>query len=105
MSPFGVIPIGDMASPAYGTDVLSLSVICRCLEKLLENKRVERYLQQHHAGTSDELRHLMLIRLFQPRSDRPHAYLLRKLRSDQRFMETEDGWIIQAADIPHAANS
>ena len=53
--------LADLAAVrrSYGTDVLSLSVICRCMEKLLENKRVERYLQQHHAGTSDELKHLI----------------------------------------------
>ncbi len=31
---------------------------------------------------------------YKPRSQRPHAYLLRKLRSDDRFSETKEGWII-----------
>lgn len=33
---------------------------------------------------------------YETRSDHPEVYLLRKLRSDNRFRETEAGWIIQA---------
>jgi hypothetical protein len=35
---------------------------------------------------------------YKPRSTRPHPYLLRKLRSDDRFLETEGGWIICGTD-------
>lgn len=33
---------------------------------------------------------------YRSRSDHPEVYLLRKLRSDNRFRETESGWIIRA---------
>lgn len=35
---------------------------------------------------------------YQPRSKRPHVYLLRKLRSDKQFIEIEDGWVICGTD-------
>ncbi len=47
----------------------------------------------------DEIVKRVLANGYQPRSKRPHVYLLRKLRSDKRFMETEDGWIIYGTDV------
>lgn len=35
---------------------------------------------------------------YRPRSKKPHIYLLRKLRSDERFVETDTGWIIMESD-------
>ncbi len=43
----------------YGMEVLALSVICRCLEKLISNRRVARYIEQHHGGTLEELNRLV----------------------------------------------
>jgi nucleoside diphosphate kinase len=53
--------LADLATirRSYGVDVLTLSVICRSLEKLIAYKRVERYLQQNHADTLEELRRLI----------------------------------------------
>ena len=42
----------------------------------------------------DDIVRRVIVDGYKPRSDRPHAYLLRKLRSDQRFVELEDGWVI-----------
>ena len=46
----------------------------------------------------DEIVKRALANGYQPRSNRPHVYLLRKLRSDERFIETEDGWVIYGTD-------
>jgi hypothetical protein len=43
----------------------------------------------------DEIVRLVIADGYEPRSKRPHTYLLRKLRADERFLETEAGWIIQ----------
>jgi hypothetical protein len=49
--------VADLATArrTYGADVLSLSVICRCLESLIQNTQVARYLQLHHSGVIAEL--------------------------------------------------
>jgi RepB plasmid partitioning protein/ParB-like nuclease domain len=53
--------IGDLAKArrTYGADVLTLSVICRCLENLIQNAEVARYLQRNHSGVLRELQHLV----------------------------------------------
>jgi hypothetical protein len=47
-----------VARRTYGVDVLALTVICRCLEKLIENKEVAKYLQHNHSGILGELQSL-----------------------------------------------
>lgn len=46
----------------------------------------------------DEIAKRVVANGYQPRSKKPNAYLLRKLRSDKRFMETESGWVIYGTD-------
>lgn len=50
--------IGDLAivRRTYGQDVLGLTVICRCLENLIDNAEVAQYLQLNHSGVLGELR-------------------------------------------------
>lgn len=48
-----------VARKTYGVDVLTLTVICRCIESLLTNAAVDRYLQQHHLDARSELTHLV----------------------------------------------
>jgi hypothetical protein len=43
----------------------------------------------------DEIARRVKVDGYRPRSDRPHGYLLRKLRSDEQFIETLDGWQIR----------
>lgn len=43
----------------------------------------------------DEILQGVLANGYQPRSKSPHRYLLRMLRSDERFIESEVGWIIR----------
>lgn len=43
----------------------------------------------------DEIVRRIKVDGYRPRSNRPHAYLLRKLRSDEQFIETLDGWRIR----------
>lgn len=45
----------------------------------------------------DEIVMLVIANGYKPRSDRPHGYLLAKLRADERFRETESGWIIEVS--------
>jgi hypothetical protein len=53
--------VGELAVArrTYGVDVLALTVICRCLEKLIENKEVAKYLQHNHSGILGELQSLV----------------------------------------------
>jgi hypothetical protein len=53
--------VGELAVArrTYGADVLALTVICRSLEKLIENKEVTKYLQHNHPGILGELEHLV----------------------------------------------
>ena len=53
--------VGDLAVArrTYGADVLALTVICRSLEKLIENREVSKYLQNNHAGILGELQALV----------------------------------------------
>jgi hypothetical protein len=44
---------------SYGTDMLTLTVSCGYLERLLENSKVAKYLEKHHADTMRALRALM----------------------------------------------
>jgi hypothetical protein len=46
----------------------------------------------------DEIVQRVISNGYQARSKRPHVYLLRTLRSDERFIETEDGWVIYGTD-------
>jgi hypothetical protein len=50
--------VSDLAKArhSYGENILSLSVICRCLDNLLQNAGVEKYLQRNHPGILSELR-------------------------------------------------
>jgi RepB plasmid partitioning protein/ParB-like nuclease domain len=48
-----------IARKTYGSDVLTLSVICRCIENLSKNGKVVKYLQQNHSGILGELQHLV----------------------------------------------
>jgi len=40
----------------YGTDILTLTVACAYLERLLSDAKIGRYLDQHHPGTAQTLR-------------------------------------------------
>jgi hypothetical protein len=53
--------IGDLAivRRTYGQDVLGLTVICRCLENLIQNAEVAKYLQLNHSGVFSELRQVV----------------------------------------------
>jgi hypothetical protein len=48
-----------VARKTYGADVLDLTVICRCIEGLLTNPAVDKYLQQNHADARSELSRLL----------------------------------------------
>jgi hypothetical protein len=43
----------------YGTDVLTLSVICRYVESLIQNVAVSKYLQRNHSEVLNEPEHLV----------------------------------------------
>ena len=47
------------ARKRYGTDVLTLTVTCRCLENLIQNAEVVRYLKTNHLEILDALQHLV----------------------------------------------
>ena len=53
--------IGDLAVArrTYGGDVLALTVICRCLDNLIRNSEVTKYLQRNHSVVLSELQHLV----------------------------------------------
>jgi RepB plasmid partitioning protein len=53
--------VGELAVArrTYGADVLALTVICRSLEKLIENEEVGKYLQHNHPGILGELQDLV----------------------------------------------
>jgi hypothetical protein len=53
--------VGDLAVArrTYGVDVLALTVICRCLENLIKNSEVVKYLQHNHSGILSEMQHLV----------------------------------------------
>jgi RepB plasmid partitioning protein/ParB/Sulfiredoxin domain len=44
---------------SYGTDVLTLSIACGYVERLLGNSRVEKHLDKHHSDIAAELRSLL----------------------------------------------
>ena len=44
---------------SYGTDMLTLSISCGYIERLLANARVERHLDKHHSDILTELRSLL----------------------------------------------
>jgi RepB plasmid partitioning protein/ParB/Sulfiredoxin domain len=44
---------------SYGTDVLTLSIACGYLERLIGNLRVEKHLAKHHSDIAAELRSLL----------------------------------------------
>ena len=44
---------------SYGTDVLTLTVSCGYLEKLLKNIRIERYLSRHHGEILQTLQQIL----------------------------------------------
>jgi hypothetical protein len=49
-----------MARKTYGADVLSLSVICRCVESLTKNGKVAKYLERNHSAVFEELQDLVM---------------------------------------------
>jgi RepB plasmid partitioning protein/ParB-like nuclease domain len=53
--------IGDLVivRRTYGVDVLTLTVMSRCIENLIQNAQVERYLQHNHLEVLSELRHIV----------------------------------------------
>jgi hypothetical protein len=61
-----------VAKKTYGADILSLTVICRCIEGIIENNAVARYLSQHHSDAESELRRLVLEVDAERRQDLPH---------------------------------
>jgi hypothetical protein len=48
-----------IARKTYGSDVLTLSVICRCLENLIQNAEVVRYLKDNHSEVLDALQRVV----------------------------------------------
>ena len=44
---------------SYGTDMLTLSIACGYVERLLSNSRVEKHLDKHHSDILGELRTLL----------------------------------------------
>lgn len=44
---------------SYGTDVLTLTVVCTFIERLLDNQKVARYLERHHTGLFGTLQSLV----------------------------------------------
>ena len=53
--------VTDLAAArrTYGADVLTLSVVCRCIENLTGNAKVSKYLELNHSGVFDELQQLV----------------------------------------------
>ena len=53
--------VTDLAAArrTYGVDVLSLSVVCRCIENLTGNAKVSKYLKLNHSEVFNELQHLV----------------------------------------------
>jgi hypothetical protein len=53
--------VTDLAAArrTYGADVLSLSVVCRCIENLTGNAKVSKYLKLNHSEVFNELQHLV----------------------------------------------
>src|ERR1700752_4360782 len=49
--------IGELATArrTYGADVLTLTVICRTVENLIQNVKVIKYLKQYHSEILNEL--------------------------------------------------
>jgi hypothetical protein len=47
------------ARKTYGADVLSLSVVCRCIENLTENAKISQFLELNHPGVFVELQQLV----------------------------------------------
>jgi RepB plasmid partitioning protein/ParB-like nuclease family protein len=45
---------------SYGTDMLTLSIACGYIERLLANSRVEKHLEKHHPDILGELRRLLV---------------------------------------------
>lgn len=56
---------------SYGADILSLTVCCSYLEKLLENERIARYLEKNHPGVLGTVRNL--LKDVQSRSTERHS--------------------------------
>jgi hypothetical protein len=44
---------------SYGTDVLTLTVACGYLDRLLKNPKIERYLARHHIDILQTLQKLL----------------------------------------------
>ncbi len=44
---------------SYGTDMLTLSITCGYIERILANSRVEKHLEKHHPDILGELRALL----------------------------------------------
>lgn len=44
---------------SYGTDVLTLTVACGYLDRLLKNPKIERYLARHHVEILQTLQKLL----------------------------------------------
>jgi hypothetical protein len=53
--------IGELATArkTYGADVLTLTVICRSIENLIQNAKVIKYLKQYHPEILNELETLV----------------------------------------------
>ena len=45
---------------SYGTDVLTLTVSCGYIERLLSNPKIERYLERNHAEILQTMKKLLL---------------------------------------------
>jgi|SRR5579875_2163289 len=50
----------------------------------------------------NEIVMLVIENGYKPRSDRPHSYLVRKMRSDNSFVESARGWALRGNE-PHAS--
>ena len=53
--------IGDLAAArrTYGQDVLALTVVSRCLDNLIQNAEVARYLEHNHSEVLSELQNII----------------------------------------------
>jgi len=53
--------LGNLKSveESYGTDVLTLTVACGYLDRLLKNPKIERYLARHHVEFFKTLQKLL----------------------------------------------
>jgi predicted nucleic acid-binding protein len=49
----------------------------------------------HKPLSLDEIVRRVIADGYRPRSDRPHAYLLRKLRLDEQYVEALNGWLVR----------